>query len=562
MAVHTLINQLSTEALDALIKDISSKIIKDPELDPKAVSKSLAVLKALIVLNKTFDFNTLNLIIDSKEKAFVQTLISDYFGASCQHVYVSNHPSDALGVALAIALENDAQTIVLVDDVILNYGKTFESLIQIARTNPNLVVIFFDATDNLVKPQNLKDAVVKNMRLSPAYSKTKLDLKHALSNPIGKPILSTLSKVRDGLKGVMLEETIFSQFNFNYHGMIQGENLKELTKSFNQVKHMHGANLVHLQTKNRTLQKLKLPSFKTESDVPEDYVHYKDVMDQIISEYDDITLVLEVNHDHDHFNIFKSKHPDHYYVSSGTYHSMVDFIKGLVMLNKKIVFVIKSFQFKHIASLVAEQLTASSNVLFIIKDAGLNDAGDLIKQGVYDVSLASLMGPRMFMGRNLNEAQVILKSILTQDSFQFTILRIPDKMEKRTEIELFDMAPWEVIHQPTDSMAYVIGYGPSISNVRHKVISNDLSIGVINAREIFNLDTKLLSEIAAKNIPVYIYDLEDMHHTLYKVIKMMIPNLILYNISLQGTDLSLRSRDLKLRYRLNTDHLLNIIIKK
>ena len=53
MAVHTLINQLSTEALDALIKDISSKIIKDPELDPKAVSKSLAVLKALIVLNKT-----------------------------------------------------------------------------------------------------------------------------------------------------------------------------------------------------------------------------------------------------------------------------------------------------------------------------------------------------------------------------------------------------------------------------------------------------------------------------------------------------------------------------
>ena len=67
MAVHTLINQLSTEALDALIKDISSKIIKDPELDPKAVSKSLAVLKALIVLNKTFDFNTLNLIIDSKE---------------------------------------------------------------------------------------------------------------------------------------------------------------------------------------------------------------------------------------------------------------------------------------------------------------------------------------------------------------------------------------------------------------------------------------------------------------------------------------------------------------
>ncbi|NMB19039.1 MAG: hypothetical protein GX984_06260, partial [Erysipelothrix sp.] len=200
MSVFNRLNELSHDEVDELVHSLSQTIIKAPHISSKTVRKSLIVLESMVALNRAYDFNEVNLIIDSQEKAIVQNLIEEAMDYQLKKVYVSNHPSDALGVALAIALETEAKTIVMVDDKILNYGKTFEALVQIANYNPNIVIVFYDVQDNLLKHKNFMDSLIKNVRLSQAYLTIKKDLKSILSNPIGRPFLDTLSKVRDGLK--------------------------------------------------------------------------------------------------------------------------------------------------------------------------------------------------------------------------------------------------------------------------------------------------------------------------------------------------------------------------
>jgi|SRR5690554_1856538 len=553
------LKSLTESEVDALVKTISQQIIKDPSLDSKSVTKSLSVLNSMIVLNEMFDFNTVNLVIDNSEKAVVQDLIEGYFDVSLSSVFHSNHPSDTLGVGLAIALESDARTIVMVDDSILNYGKTFESLIQIVNYHPDISVIFYDSEDQLIKSHTVVDSMVKNIRMSRPYTRVKKDLKSVLSNSMGKPILDSLSKMRDGMKHVILEPNIFSQFGFNYHGEIDGQNFKSLKRIFTQLSEMQGTNLIHVNTDIRTLKKLKLPSFKTESGIPSDYVHYMDMVDEILSHYHDLHVCIDLTKNGDHLSLFQEKYPNQYFVSNGTYHSMIDTVKGLLMLDKKVVVILSSYQFKHIISLIQEQIAPSDPVLFIIKDAGLNDEGNQYQQGIYDIGLAHLYTQNILMGQNIHEAKSMIQSILNNDQYPYTIMRVPDTSEKYDKNIEVNIKHWELVYEPDVIDAYIIGYGPSIAQVAHKSKVNGLNVAVINASHLFYIDESLMKRIQSERKPLYVYDLEDIHHTLYRIILTITKDIQLINISIKGTDLSMTSRDLKQRYQLNTDHILNLI---
>ena len=557
MSVFNRLNELSHDEVDELVQSLSQTIIKAPHISSKTVRKSLIVLESMVALNRAYDFNEVNLIIDSQEKAIVQNLIEEAMDSQLKKVYVSNHPSDALGVALAIALETEAKTIVMVDDKILNYGKTFEALVQIANYNPNIVIVFYDVQDNLLKHKNFMDSMIKNVRLSQAYLTIKKDLKSILSNPIGRPFLDTLSKVRDGLKDFMIEPTIFSQFNFDYHGAIDGYNRKELDKIFSESFQMEGANLIHLDTSSKPLQKLNLPSFKLEEGIPDYYLTYTQALDQKLKEFDDITVCININKAEDHMAEYAINFPDHYYVGNGTYHTLVDFVKGLKMVGKRVVIILSSHEFKHVAPLIQEQILGYDNTLIILRDSGLNEDGSAVKQGVYDISYASVFTRDIYMGQDINESVGILDYLLNQESFPLSILRIPNAIEPMDD--RFELKWINQFNVHPDNKAILVSFGPSYHQLVNKISVNKLNIGLININSFVKLDYFSFDEVRC---PIYVYDIEDYNHTLFNLLSHRYRHLNIYNLTIRGVDLSHKPRDIKQLNGLNIDHVLNTIIQK
>ena len=81
----------------------------------------------------------------------------------------------------------------------------------------------------------------------------------------------------------------------------------------------------------------------------------------------------------------------------------------------------------------------------------------------------------------------------------------------------------------------------------------------MNTRSVFNIDRDFIDLINEMNLPVIIYDLEDIYHTLYGVLKPLIKTHRLYNYNLMHTDLNLHAKDLKMKFHLNVEHILKVV---
>lgn len=558
MSLHRLLNELDLTQQQELLSHLSKKIIKDPHLDQASVWKSLSVLETMLALNIRFDFNQYNLIIDNHSKFFVQKEIENHFNLSLNHIYLSNHPSDVLGVSLAIALESSLKTLVLMDDFSMNYGKSFESLIQLNNHKPDLSIVFFDPYDSLFESKPAMNLWLNNLRMSNTYASFKKDLKSFLSNPVGMPILETLTKVKEGFKGVLIEPSIFTQFGFNYHGPITGSDFKENLKAFKNLKDFEGMHLIHVNSNIESLQNLQLPSFKLEDGIPDNYVSYLDAVDEALSSYDDVIVCTDISKNKEHMPQFAIKYPDHYYVSTGTIQSFVDFAKGLSMLHERVVFVVSSYQFKHVIPLVEEQLSKAKNILFILRDSGLREKGNRITQGVFDVGFSALITKNIYMGKDIHESVGILKHILSQDSFDLSILRIPNTHEKHNISDDDVTSDWDVYLPKETPRAIIFTYGPSVQQLLRKIEINHMNVGVVNCKKILSVDFDLIEYINKNDIPVAFYDLEDLYHTLYGSIEPLIHSTRIYNYNLKHTDLNMSARDLKMKYNLTIEHVLKL----
>lgn len=316
--------------------------------------------------------------------------------------------------------------------------------------------------------------------------------------------------------------------------------------------------LIHVNSNIESLQNLQLPSFKLEDGIPDNYVSYLDAVDEALSSYDDVIVCTDISKNKEHMPQFAIKYPDHYYVSTGTIQSFVDFAKGLSMLHERVVFVVSSYQFKHVIPLVEEQLSKAKNILFILRDSGLREKGNRITQGVFDVGFSALITKNIYMGKDIHESVGILNHILSQDSFDLSILRIPNTHEKHNISDDDVTSDWDVYLPKETPRAIIFTYGPSVQQLLRKIEINHMNVGVVNCKKILSVDFDLIEYINKNDIPVAFYDLEDLYHTLYGSIEPLIHSTRIYNYNLKHTDLNMSARDLKMKYNLTIEHVLKL----
>ena len=552
-------DHLSNISYEILKESLSYSIIKEPIYSASDVLSNLAVIDTVIALNAVFDFNDAYLVIGNKNRRIIQDVLQDETGISLENIIVCGKSHEALGIGVGLALESHKKVVIMIDDYVLNYGKTFEALTQIQRHQPNIVVVYVEDEHSFLQSHKSKDSLVNSLRTSKTYVNLKKDVKHLLDRPTGKPILSSLSWVKEGLKDIVTNTTVFDQFGLEYYGVVDAMKYKDNLHTFESVVRIETPTIVHVKTNLSKLRGLKLPRYKTDDDLPENYYNYIDAMDMVLANFDSITLCVDITSDAQHMPQFAIKYPDNYYVSTGTYQYLVDFIKGLTLLNKRVVFMIDSENFNHIASLIEEQFYANSNLCIILRDSGLSNSEDNPGHGVFDVGLALRFSSNIYMGKDIGEALRILKYVLDQDDFPLSVIRIPCAVGVIEEDDFNET--WEILNPNTKPMSVVFSYGESVKRLNKRVVSNNLPVWIINTRNIFKIDLELMNTIKALDIPIVVYDLEDVHHSLFRLISMYLPSNKIINMGLQHAYLKYGGRTIRRKYKLNVDDVLEILPK-
>lgn len=540
---------LSFEALEDLARELSEFLIHDKAYSLESVFSALNVMETILILYHTYGKNNVVIVYDNEKFSS----ISDLLGTNSSTI----NKSYALNTGLSLSLYQEKPVFVILDINRLMDGNTYKTLLDIQSYQPKLNILLVDEQQSLLRHYSSFDAVIKNLRISKSYVNIKTDIKKALQNStIGQPVLESLRQIRNRVKNNVIEATLFTELGMNYQGPINGQNFKELHKAFLSIKDLDGVNILHIETRlmNKDPKALKFPNFKLDDSLPKNYIDFIQLLEKEFLAYcesHDIAVLVNATADIRLKNVLeKHRNVEVYYASVNTLVSLA------ATLNKAAVLIIDNAYQQLIFSLF---FTAPDNLTILIPNVGLKATHYAMNHKIYDlIGLSSFDKLRIHEGDSLSESYAMTLKHLKNPE-KTAIIRFPDIKENFVKLEA-DLN-WKII-LPIQKTT-IITYGPSVKLFEAAIKSNQLEVGLINARVLNEVDERIFAGLSDID-SLLVYDVESyepiLRNTIVNAMAKEGKNFKLIDYSLNSKNLNLSSREIKDQYLLKVEHVLKKIL--
>ncbi len=258
--------QLSQEIRDFLIESVSKT--------GGHLASNLGVVELSIALHYAFNLKKDKLIWDVGHQAYVHKILTgrkDRMNTIRQmdglsgfpkreeseyDVFDTGHSSTSISAAIGIARARDLKdenynVIAVIGDGAMTGGMSFEALNDVGKNNTKLIVILNDNGMSISENVGGLSTHLSKKRTNAGYLNTKKDIEKFLIRipRIGKYIKAFLSRIKEGIKKMILPSMYFEDLGFTYLGPINGHDIEELVDVFERAKRMNEPVLIHVCTK-------------------------------------------------------------------------------------------------------------------------------------------------------------------------------------------------------------------------------------------------------------------------------------------------------------------------
>ncbi|MGE4548803.1 MAG: 1-deoxy-D-xylulose-5-phosphate synthase, partial [Intestinibacillus sp.] len=237
------------------------------------LSSNLGIVELAVALECVFDSGRDRIIYDVGHQCYVHKILTgrkaafdtlrQYGGLSgflkpdesetdpCITGHASSSVSVALGMAHARTLKNQKYHVVaVIGDGALTGGMAYEALNNAGCSKESLIVVLNDNNMSIAQNVGAMSRHLAHLRVSPRYQHAKARVKRALSHvPGGKTVTNAITRVKNGVKSVVLPTTLFEQMGFAYLGPVDGHDLKAVCEILSRAKAMKQPVLLHVMTR-------------------------------------------------------------------------------------------------------------------------------------------------------------------------------------------------------------------------------------------------------------------------------------------------------------------------
>ncbi|MBU0615408.1 MAG: 1-deoxy-D-xylulose-5-phosphate synthase [Nanoarchaeota archaeon] len=266
---------LTKEQLKSLAQELRDKIISTVAKTGGHLASNLGVVELTIAMHYVFDSPTDKIVWDVGHQSYTHKLLTgrkeqfdtlrQYKGLagfpkreeSLHDAFNTGHSSTSISAALGIAKARDLKkedysVIAVIGDGALTGGMSFEGLNQAGHMKSNLIVVLNDNERSIGPNVGALSSYLQKMVTDPHYHDNR---KKALG------LIKMLPKFgAKAAKAIFdLEETmraftttpglLFKELGFKYYGPVNGHNLGEMIRSFENIKQIKGPVLLHVMTK-------------------------------------------------------------------------------------------------------------------------------------------------------------------------------------------------------------------------------------------------------------------------------------------------------------------------
>jgi len=245
------IKGLKISELELLAKEIREKIIDTVSKTGGHLAPSLGCVELAIAAHFVYNSPIDKIIWDVGHQAYAHKLLTGryddfhtlrtYGGISgflkpeeSKHdIFAAGHSSTSVSAGAGIAAGRDIlgdkyKVLSIIGDGSLTAGMAYEAMNHVGHLKKNLILVLNDNDMSIAPNVGALSKYLIKIRNKPLYHKLEEDANalFKMLPPIGKNMLSKMTKIKNNLKHLMIPGALFEEFGFKYFGPVDGHDIR------------------------------------------------------------------------------------------------------------------------------------------------------------------------------------------------------------------------------------------------------------------------------------------------------------------------------------------------
>lgn len=535
------IKKIPADQLPALAEEIREFIIESLSKTGGHLASNLGVVELTIAMHRVFDLPKDKLIWDVGHQSYTHKILTgrkDGFETLRREGGISGFPkrsesdcdvfdtghsstsiSAGVGYVRARELKKENYSVVsIIGDGALTGGMAYEALNNAASLKSNFIIVLNDNEMSITENVGGMSSYLSGLRTASAYTGFKMDVTKALNRipGIGPGMVDAMRKTKGSIKQIIIPGMLFEDMGLTYLGPVDGHNIPQLIKTFQEAKRFEGPILVHVLTqKGRGYEPaMRHPArfhgagpfdVKTGLPVGKSNPTYTDVFSTVMRKMGDrrkdVAAVTAAMMTGVGLKRFSNMFPDRCFDVGIAEEHAVTFAAALSLGGiTPVVAIYSSFLQRAYDQIMHDVCMQNLHVVFAIDRAGLVGYDGETHHGIFDLSyLGSMPNMTILAPKNLWELSDMIKFAVDYDGP--IAVRYP-RGEAYAGLKEFRapicLGKSEVIHEGSRVALLAVGSMVKMAEEVQKQLKErmDMDAALVNARFVKPIDEELLRSFA------------------------------------------------------------------
>lgn len=535
------IKKIPADQLPALAEEIRKFIIESLSKTGGHLASNLGVVELTIAMHRVFNLPKDKLIWDVGHQSYTHKILTgrkDGFETLRREGGISGFPkrsesdcdvfdtghsstsiSAGVGYVRARELKKENYSVVsIIGDGALTGGMAYEALNNAASLKSNFIIVLNDNEMSITENVGGMSSYLSGLRTASAYTGFKMDVTKALNRipGIGPGMVDAMRKTKSSIKQIIIPGMLFEDMGLTYLGPVDGHNIPQLIKTFQEAKRFEGPILVHVLTqKGRGYEPaMRHPArfhgagpfdVKTGLPVGKSNPTYTDVFSTVMRKMGDrrkdVAAVTAAMMTGVGLKRFSNMFPDRCFDVGIAEEHAVTFAAALSLGGiTPVVAIYSSFLQRAYDQIMHDVCMQNLHVVFAIDRAGLVGYDGETHHGIFDLSyLGSMPNMTILAPKNLWELSDMIKFAVDYDGP--IAVRYP-RGEAYAGLKEFRapicLGKSEVIHEGSRVALLAVGSMVKMAEEVQKQLKErmDMDAALMNARFVKPIDEELLRSFA------------------------------------------------------------------
>lgn len=536
---------IADEDLPVLAKEIRDFLVESLSKTGGHLASNLGVVELTMALHKVFDLPEDKIIWDVGHQSYTHKILTgrkDGFanlrklggmsgfpkrGESDCDSFDTGHSttsiSAGLGYVRARDIRNEDYSVVaVIGDGSFTGGMAYEAINNAATLNTNYIIVLNDNEMSISENVGGISAYLSNIRTAEVYTNLKMGVTNLLKKipVVGRKTVEGLRRTKRSIKQLVIPGMFFEDMGLTYLGPVDGHNIKQLVKIFQEAKRVNGPVLVHVLTEKgrgyepALLQPSKfhgVSAFEIATGEPvakKEKPNYQDIFSTVMMNVGrhnpDVVAITAAMADGTGLKNFSKTYPDRFFDVGIAEEHAATFAAGLSLGGLVPIFAIySSFLQRSLDQLMMDICMQNLHVVFAIDRAGIVGNDGETHQGCFDLSYLSMI-PNMTVMAPKNSWEL-------SDMMKFAIghtgpiaVRYPRGIayegmkELRASIEL---GKGEILKQGSKVAMVAVGKMVEIANDATELLKEKYQVDatLVNARFVKPFDKELIRKLVEEH---------------------------------------------------------------